>query len=250
MTHIVGGFLQNEWRTEKFSLLIGGRLDKHNLMDKAVFSPRANIRYSPTESVGLRASLFERLPRTAGLRRRPARGCRGRRPQTDCPRTGPETGVFQQFQPVGRPLPPNWTGTDQPAHRRILYQTRRRLHPRPDRRGCGRQLHHGAPQRFGSYRQGIQFRGQDRDTQSVRTPIGIHPAEQLVRPAASSGPKTPTLPAQRKMFRTPDSYGYFTSTGTSPPGSALRCSRTYTGTMLVNTRSTTPKPTACRMRRR
>ena len=25
-------------------------------MDKAVFSPRANIRYSPTESVGLRAS--------------------------------------------------------------------------------------------------------------------------------------------------------------------------------------------------
>lgn len=68
VTHIVGGFLQNEWRTEKFSLLIGGRLDKHNLMDKAVFSPRANIRYSPTESVGcvpaIRAASAHRRPTT------------------------------------------------------------------------------------------------------------------------------------------------------------------------------------------
>ena len=55
-THVVGGYLQNEWKTEKLSLLIGARLDKHNLMDRAVVSPRANIRYSPGDGVGLRAS--------------------------------------------------------------------------------------------------------------------------------------------------------------------------------------------------
>lgn len=55
-TRIGGGYLQNEWKTEKVSILVGARLDKHNLMDRAVFSPRANVRWSPDERVGLRAS--------------------------------------------------------------------------------------------------------------------------------------------------------------------------------------------------
>ncbi|WP_302375111.1 TonB-dependent receptor [Alistipes timonensis] len=54
--HIVGGYLQNEWKTKKWSLLIGGRLDKHNLVDHVIFSPRANVRFNPSESVNLRVS--------------------------------------------------------------------------------------------------------------------------------------------------------------------------------------------------
>ena len=54
--HIVGGYLQNEWKTKKWSLLVGGRVDKHNLVDHAIFSPRANIRFNPSESVNLRVS--------------------------------------------------------------------------------------------------------------------------------------------------------------------------------------------------
>jgi len=54
--HIVGGYFQNEWKTKKWSLLIGGRLDKHNLVDHVIFSPRVNLRFNPTESVNLRAS--------------------------------------------------------------------------------------------------------------------------------------------------------------------------------------------------
>lgn len=54
--HIVGGYLQNEWKTKKWSLLIGGRLDKHNLVDHMIFSPRANVRFNPSESVNLRVS--------------------------------------------------------------------------------------------------------------------------------------------------------------------------------------------------
>jgi len=32
-------FLQNEWKTEMWSILLGGRLDKHNLVERAIFSP-------------------------------------------------------------------------------------------------------------------------------------------------------------------------------------------------------------------
>jgi len=49
-------FLQNEWKNEHFSFLFGARLDKHNMIENPIFSPRINIRYSPTENIGLRAT--------------------------------------------------------------------------------------------------------------------------------------------------------------------------------------------------
>ena len=54
--HIGSLFAQNEWKNHYWSLLIGGRLDKHNLMDHVIFSPRANLRYNPTDDVNLRLS--------------------------------------------------------------------------------------------------------------------------------------------------------------------------------------------------
>ena len=47
-------FFQNEWKNKQWSFLLGGRLDKHNLMDHVIFSPRANLRFNPTENVNLR----------------------------------------------------------------------------------------------------------------------------------------------------------------------------------------------------
>lgn len=51
-----GAYLQNEWQSEKVNIIIGGRLDAHNMVDKPIFSPRANVRYSPHRNVGLRLS--------------------------------------------------------------------------------------------------------------------------------------------------------------------------------------------------
>lgn len=51
-----GSFFQNEWKNDRLSLLLGGRLDKHNKIDNVVFTPRANVRYSPVKEVGLRIS--------------------------------------------------------------------------------------------------------------------------------------------------------------------------------------------------
>ena len=53
---VVSGFLQNEWKTDQWGFLIGGRLDKQNLLDHPVFSPRVNVRYNPTENINLRAT--------------------------------------------------------------------------------------------------------------------------------------------------------------------------------------------------
>ena len=52
-------FAQNEWINDNWSLLIGGRLDKNNLVDNLIFSPRANIRYNPNENVNFRVSYSE-----------------------------------------------------------------------------------------------------------------------------------------------------------------------------------------------
>ncbi len=38
---------------------IGRRVDKNSIMDKAVFSPHANVRYNPTADVNLRLSYAE-----------------------------------------------------------------------------------------------------------------------------------------------------------------------------------------------
>ncbi|MBQ5878687.1 MAG: TonB-dependent receptor, partial [Alistipes sp.] len=54
--HIYGGYFQNEWKNKKWSFLLGGRVDKHNLVDDVIFSPRVNLRFNPNEDVSLRLS--------------------------------------------------------------------------------------------------------------------------------------------------------------------------------------------------
>ena len=54
--HLGGGYVQNEWKNKQWSILVGGRLEQHSLLDKPVFSPRANIRYTPIDPIILRLS--------------------------------------------------------------------------------------------------------------------------------------------------------------------------------------------------
>ena len=53
--NIYSAFIQNEWHKEKLSFLIGGRIDKHNMVKNPIISPRGNIRYSPLKWMSLRA---------------------------------------------------------------------------------------------------------------------------------------------------------------------------------------------------
>ena len=46
---IAGAYLQNEWKMRYLTLLAGFRLDKHNLVDNVIFSPRVNLLWKPTD---------------------------------------------------------------------------------------------------------------------------------------------------------------------------------------------------------
>ena len=54
--NIYSAFLQNEWRSDKWGFLLGARLDKHSLVDNAIVSPRANIRFNPSKMLNFRLS--------------------------------------------------------------------------------------------------------------------------------------------------------------------------------------------------
>ena len=54
--HLGGGYVQNEWKNKQWSILVGGRLEQHSLLEKPVFSPRANVRYTPIDPIILRVS--------------------------------------------------------------------------------------------------------------------------------------------------------------------------------------------------
>ncbi|WP_315578098.1 TonB-dependent receptor [Hoylesella oralis] len=53
---VASGYFQNEWKNRRWSFLLGGRFDKHNLIGHVIFSPRVNVRWNPSDNVNLRAS--------------------------------------------------------------------------------------------------------------------------------------------------------------------------------------------------
>ena len=53
--HVVGAYAQNEWKNAEWSVLLGARLEKHNLLTLPVCAPRATVRYTPVEGLVLRA---------------------------------------------------------------------------------------------------------------------------------------------------------------------------------------------------
>ena len=53
--HVVGAYAQNEWKNAQWSVLIGARMEKHNLLKNVVFNPRATFRYTPVDGLVFRA---------------------------------------------------------------------------------------------------------------------------------------------------------------------------------------------------
>lgn len=54
--NIYSAYLQNEWRTDKWGFLAGARIDKHSLVHDPIVSPRANIRFNPSSTINFRVS--------------------------------------------------------------------------------------------------------------------------------------------------------------------------------------------------
>ncbi len=51
---VASAFFQNEWKMKYFTLLAGFRLDKHNMVDNLIFSPRINALWKPSDALQTR----------------------------------------------------------------------------------------------------------------------------------------------------------------------------------------------------
>ena len=62
--HVVGAYAQNEWKQEQWSVLVGARVEKHNMLRNVVANPRVTFRYTPVKGLVLRAGYSKRTTRT------------------------------------------------------------------------------------------------------------------------------------------------------------------------------------------
>lgn len=230
-TRIVGGYLQNEWKTNKFGFLLGARLDKHNLMDNVVFNPRANIRYSPNEKIGLRASYSSgyRAPQTYNedLHVEAVGGslalielAKGLKPEYSHSISA-SADLYHHFGRVQANLLVEGfftflddvfmlERTGQNEDESIIYWERRN--------GSGAKI------------KGLNFEGKIGIPGTFEVQLGYTlQSSRYNQPE----PWSKQLEPQRKMFRAPNNYGYLTSTYHITPAFKASVFGNYTGSMLV-----------------
>ena len=230
MSAIAGGFLQNEWKNQRFGILVGARLDKHNMVKDPVFSPRGTFRYNPTDRMNFRASYSSgyRAPQAYNedLHIEAVGGALGLI-ELD-PKLKPEyshslSASVDYYHDFGR-LQTNLliegfytvlndvftlekTGED--LHGNLIYTRRNAAGARV--KGINVELKSGIPGSF-DFQLGYTY-----------------------QQSRYKGPEqwTEQLAPQKRMFRAPDSYGYFVSNFNLSHDLKVSLFGNYTGPMLV-----------------
>ena len=230
--HIVGGYFQNEWKTSKWSLLLGGRLDKHNLVDHVIFSPRVNVRFNPSESVNLRVSYAGgyRAPQAfdedmhiaivGGERRRIrlADDLKEERSHS----VSLSADLYRNFGSVQTNLLVEgfYTRLDDVFALRDLEDT--------DDGGKIQERYNGS----GATVAGVNVEGRALFTRWFELQAGMTwQRSRYAEPEQWS--EDPEVPPVRRMFRTPDLYGYFTASFKPLRRLTADVTGTCTGEMLV-----------------
>lgn len=231
--HIVSGYLQNEWKTKKWSLLIGGRVDKHNLVDHVIFSPRANVRFNPSEDINLRVSYSSgfRAPQAFDedmhiaivggerVRVRLADDLREERSHS----FSASADLYRRFGKVQTNLLVEgfYTMLDD-------VFALRELADKADDGSTVKERYNGS----GATVMGLNIEAKAAFTRWFSLQAGVTlERSRYTQPEQWS--EDPTVPAERRMFRTPDVYGYFTASVDPVRNFSLSLSGTYTGSMRV-----------------
>ena len=226
-------YAQNEWKNEKWSFLIGCRMDKHSLVKNVIFSPRANIRFNPTENVNLRASYSSgfRAPQAfdedmhiaiVGGERvaiRLADNLREERSHS-VSLSADLYGTFGNVQ-TNLLVEGFYTTLDDVF---VLRET-----GTFDSSGAAvKERTNGS----GATVMGFNVEGKAAFTTwfQLQAGVTVQRSRYKVPEEWSSDPETP---AEIKMFRTPNVYGYMTSMITPVKNFDVALSGTYTGSMLV-----------------
>lgn len=231
--HIESAFLQNEWKNKRWSFLIGGRLDKHNMMDHVIFSPRANIRFNPTEDINIRASY------SSGFRAPQAFD-----EDMHISAVGGEVAMIQRAKDLSEEKSQSLSASVDFYHRfkngiqlnflvEGFYTSLSDVFVLEDI-GKDEQGNLIKERRNGS---GAKVMGLTLEGKSVLTSwLSLQAGATFQRSRYKEAEKwsdDENVPAETKMFRTPDIYGYFTATLTPFKRFTASLSGTYTGSMLV-----------------
>ena len=229
--HIVSGILQNEWKNDRWSLLIGGRFDKHNMVDHVIFSPRVNLRYNPTPQVNLRLSYAGgfRAPQTfdedlhialVGGERVVTRLSDDLREE----RSNSISASLDLYRTFGS-VQTNLLVEGFYTSLNHIFATR--YLPQPNDRGeTVVERYNGS----GATVAGINVEVKAAFTRWFEFQTGITWQRSRYKNAEHWSDDAPD---ERRMFRTPDWYGYLTANITPVERFDISLSGTYTGEMLV-----------------
>lgn len=226
-------FFQNEWKNKQWSFLLGGRLDKHNLVDHVIFSPRANLRFNPTENVNLRITY-------AGGFRAPQAFDEdlhvgvvgGERLVTVLAENLKEersnsfsvsADLYHKFGNVQTNLLIEGFYTD------LNNVFALRQLDQPDAQGNTVQERYNA---YGAKVLGLNIEGKAMFTRWFSLQAGLTLQQSHYDEAIAWNDEVPEQ-KYKKMMRTPNTYGYFTASFTPVKRFAASVTGNYTGSMLV-----------------
>ena len=226
-------FFQNEWKNKQWSFLLGGRLDKHNLMDHVILSPHANLRFNPTENVNLR------LTYAGGFRAPQAFDedlhvgvVGGERLVTVLADNLKEersnsfslsADLYHKFGSVQTNLLIEGFYTDL----NNVFALRQLNHP--DAQGNTVQERYNA---YGAKVFGLNLEAKAMFTRWFTLQAGLTLQQSHYDEAIAWNDEVPEQ-KYRKMMRTPNTYGYFTASFTPVKRFTASVTGNYTGSMLV-----------------
>ena len=228
--NIYSGFLQNEWKNDRWGILIGGRLDKHNMVDNVIFSPRANLRFNPTQNINLRLSY------SSGFRAPQAFD-----EDMHIENVGGTVAMIERAKNLKEEKSQSFSASADMYHRFGVFQTNFLIEGfytrltdvfvlgEPYDRGDGILVkpRSNGP---GAKVMGLTLEGKVAYLSILQIQAGL----TLQRSRYDEPHKWhDDAPAEKKIFRTPDTYGYFTATYTPIKPLSIALSGTYTGRMLV-----------------
>lgn len=229
---IKSAFFQNEWKNKSLSLLMGLRLDKHNLIEKTIVSPRFNVRYNPTEWINLRTSY--------------ARGFRAPQAFDEDLHITAVGGEVQLIvlDPDLKPEHSNSVSMSADFYKTFgKVQTNlliEAFHTDIENvfylEETGKDALGNAiltrTNGSGAVVKGINMEAKLIPSSDLNIQAGFTLQSSLYK-EAQTWSENPELDATRQMFRTPNHYGYMTFSYNPVKALTLALSGTYTGSMLV-----------------
>lgn len=226
---IGSAFLQNEWKNDKWGILIGGRLDKHNLIDNIIFSPRANLRFNPNEDINFRLSY------SSGFRAPQAFD-----EDLHIENVGGSVAMIKLSDNLKEERSQSFSASADVYQRFGDFQVNFlvegfftklndvfALTDAEEENGILTRVRYNAP---GARVMGLTLEGKLAYRNLFQFQAGLTLQQSHYDEAREWNPEAPKV---KKMMRTPNTYGYFTATYTPIKPLSVTLSGTYTGSMLV-----------------